>query len=317
VTDEADTPIVAHAAAIAAEFAGAPVARVARFTTGLAHYVYDVDCVDGRRLVVRMGRPNDNATFEAAEYWSELLRPMGVPLPHLYKCGEHLGLPYLVLERLPGRDLQDEYANLSTAEKHSLAQQIVEIQRVIGALPAGTGYGFARRLDGPFSAPTWPAFLRQLLDRSRRQIAAADIVDSGVADRIEQQLQRHHDQLMRVAPTPFLDDVTTKNVIIDNGRLSGIVDVDVVCFGDPLLTIALTRMALLSANRSTDYVEAWCDLLTLSDDQRNALRLYTAVHCVGFLSEHGNAFNQDTQPIADAKQLTRLYRILDELLAPA
>lgn len=40
-----------------------------------------------------------------------------------------------------------------------------------------------------------------------------------------------------VKPTPFLDDTTTKNVIINDGKLSGIVDVDYVNFGDHLLTL--------------------------------------------------------------------------------
>ena len=44
--------------------------------------------------------------------------------------------------------------------------------------------------------------------------------------------------LEAVPPLPFLDDLTTKNVLVDGGRLSGVVDVDVVCFGDPLATPA-------------------------------------------------------------------------------
>ena len=37
----------------------------------------------------------------------------------------------------------------------------------------------------------------------------------------------------QIRPTPFLDDTTTKNVIVHEGKLSGIVDVDWICFGYP------------------------------------------------------------------------------------
>lgn len=310
------TPSPAHAAAIAARFTNVAVSNVARFTTGLSHFVYDVECADGFKLVVRMGRPDDRVTFDAAEYWSKLLRPVAIPLPELYGRGDYSGLPYLLLERLPGRDLHDEYLSLPADAKHRLARQIVEIQRVVSTLPIGGGYGFARHLDGPYWASTWPDFLHQLLDRSSRQIRVAGVVDIGPVERVAHALERDHDILKQVAPTPFLDDVTTKNVIVDAGRLSGIVDVDVLCFGDPLLTVALTQMALLSAGRTTDYVDMWCELVALTAEQRKALRLYTAVHCVGFLSEQGQTFNLDTAPVVEPARVAHLCAILDALLAP-
>jgi hypothetical protein len=46
----------------------------------------------------------------------------------------------------------------------------------------------------------------------------------------------------RIAPTPFLHDTTTKNVIVTSeGHFSGIVDVDDLCLGDPRYPAALTQ----------------------------------------------------------------------------
>ena len=38
--------------------------------------------------------------------------------------------------------------------------------------------------------------------------------------------------LRAVRPVAFLDEVTTKNVIVHNGELRGIIDVDYICFDD-------------------------------------------------------------------------------------
>lgn len=46
-------------------------------------------------------------------------------------------------------------------------------------------------------------------------------------------------------PTCFLDDITGKNVIIDNGELKGLIDLDHVCYGDPLYWLALTLVGLV------------------------------------------------------------------------
>lgn len=91
----------------------------------------------------------------------------------------------------------------------------------------------------------------------------------------------------------FLDDTTTKNVLIDQGQLSGIVDVDTVCFGDPLLTPALTQMALLKSAFDTDYISFWAEALLLNLGGRRHLALYTAIFCVIFLSELGQQFNKE------------------------
>ena len=119
------------------------------------------------------------------------------------------------------------------------------------------------------------ALLRSGLRRSRARIVAAGVADPGYADRVEAYLERHRAYLDAVAPTPFLDDTTTKNVLIADGTLSGIVDVDYLCFGDPLLTVALTRMALLARGWDTDYIDYWCAALARAAP-RPILDLYTA-----------------------------------------
>lgn len=118
-----------------------------------------------------------------------------------------------------------------------------------------------------------------------------------------------------VSPRPFLDDTTTKNVPIHEGALTGVVDVDSVCFGDPLFAVALTRMALLSRDFDIDYIDYQCAALNLPDVQWAALDLYTTLSCVGFLSEFGQAFSEQPSTTVDTGQTARLLSILHILVA--
>lgn len=102
--------------------------------------------------------------------------------------------------------------------------------------------------------------------------------------------------------------------MVQDGRLSGIVDVDVVCFGDPVWTIALTQMALLSSGYEVDYVHMWCDLVDLTVAQRQILSLYTAVFCVDFMSEIGQMFNQNAAVMVDQQHVQRLTSIFEDTL---
>jgi hypothetical protein len=52
-----------------------------RFTTGNHHYVYDVTLGNGQKIVARLALPTEKAAMVSAAYWSDILRPMGIPLP--------------------------------------------------------------------------------------------------------------------------------------------------------------------------------------------------------------------------------------------
>lgn len=311
-------PTEQDAAEIYAGVFGERVASVERFPTGLAHYVYDVRTERGRSVVVRLTRPEWRAAFVGASFWYRLLKPRGIPLPRLryVDFGERQPFPVMIMERLPGTDLNGVYAGLSAEQKRRLADQIVGIQRIAGALPEGPGFGFARSYDDRSLEPSWRAVLEADLARSRRRIEAANAIDPEVVERLRRHLDRSERYFDRIRPTCFLDDTTTKNVIVHDGALSGIVDVDAACFGDPLLTPALTRLALLAQGHDADYVDYWLSALAVTDEQRAIVDLYTALMCVSFLSEIGQTFNTAAPRPADPARTERLLGLFDELLRP-
>lgn len=108
---------------------------------------------------------------------------------------------------------------------------------------------------------------------------------------------------------PFLHDTTTKNVIVSpEGYLTGIVDVDDLCYGDPRYPAALTAAALLNSGGPTDYVSAW---LAHAGQARDGLfEFYVATFLLDFMSEHGTRFNgNEVASLAqDRERLARLFQ---------
>lgn len=94
------------------------------------------------------------------------------------------------------------------------------------------------------------------LARSRTRIERAGLVEETLVDRARAVVDGAAPPFARVISTRFLDDTTTKHVIIDRGQLSGIVDGDALCFDDPPCTPALTRMALPAGGHDTASVDA-------------------------------------------------------------
>jgi hypothetical protein len=195
-----------------------PVRSIARFPTGLCHHVYDVVLENGERTVVRMCGDDKRSSMKGGIYWSGILRAIGVPLPELrFAEGDGEPFAYMVLERLAGTDLGHVYSALGGGQKRKLVEELVAIQLRVAGLPRGKGFGFAFSMDGPFRHSSWREVLEEHLRRSRQWTEAAGIVGTGHLTVVEKELSRLTGYFSSVAPVPFLDDITTKNVLISDG----------------------------------------------------------------------------------------------------
>lgn len=134
-------------------------------------------------------------------------------------------------------------------------------------------------------------------------------------ERIERIRLKLKDQLDAIEATPFLHDTTTKNVIVTTeGKFSGIVDVDDLCYGDPRFVTALTEVALRANGLPATYSNYLMEASGWMDDHLN--RLYVAVIFLGFMSEHGQPYNgnqRPSQPEARAKLLALYEDALRDL----
>jgi aminoglycoside phosphotransferase (APT) family kinase protein len=289
--------------------------KIDRFPMGNCHFVFDVITESGKNLVARIARPENKNLLENAIFWNGLLKPKGVPLPEILAFElNSTNFPYLILERLKGTDLNEVYPQLSKLEKNLLATELVKVQNNVRTLPPAKGFGFLGNYETDSYCRTWSEVLRNSLARSRNRMKSGGVFETKVLDRVEERFYKFEDYLSQIRPVAFLDDITTKNVIVHNGKLSGIVDVDWVCFGDSLLTVALARMSLLLSNYDLDYIEFWCNEINLKVEQKQILDFYTALFCVDFMGEIGQVFNKEKPLKIDSEKHRKLHSILVNLL---
>jgi aminoglycoside phosphotransferase (APT) family kinase protein len=314
-------PTEADAALIVETHFGAKPRSLQRFTTGNQHFVFDAVTATGLPVVVRMTDPRDAEDFEGGVYWLKLLRSLEIPVPEVLEAeisGALMPFPYMVLSRLPGKDLWHVYQDLSREQKTEIAYAVIRIQdRVKHSLKPGDGFGFAVR-EGATPFLRWLDVVFDDMRKNKDKLAGSDVFDVALADPLVEMVMTYSDYLMNVPATPFLHDTTTKNVIIDRGRLSGIVDVDTICYGDPLWVVALTRSSLLCSGFSTDYADYWFNALQVGQAGKEAMTLYTAVHVFNFIGElaeilAANKISSTDHPYA--KRVLSVYKSLLEELA--
>lgn len=296
-------------------FAEAEITSIERFPTGLAHFVYDIKTRGGLNVVARLTKPENRESLEAGLYWYNLLEPKGIPLPKIYKHNtKDAKFPYIIMERLAGTDLGNVYPTLSDIDKKTIAQDIASIQVSVASLPKAKGFGFAKSYESEL-LPQWTDVIKQLLERSRNRIKKAGLVDSTHVDRVEEKIPNYTDYFSKVEPECFLDDTTTKNVIVNNGKLTGIVDIDGVCFGDKLLPIALANTSLLNSGYDPSYIKYWVHALSITEEQKEVIKFYTALYAVDFMSEGGQKFNKESVSPINEERVKRLIVILEDSLS--
>jgi aminoglycoside phosphotransferase len=279
---------------------------------GAQHYVFDIAFAHRPSVVVRMGGASAQSLMAGALYLSELLRPLGAPLPAILASDLQAEFPWLLLERLPGTDLGACMASLSDDQLDRVAANVVRAQAIAAHSGSAGRYGYAVL---PERAPhgAWSQVLEASLARSRQRIASAGLFDIGLVGAVQDAVAALRDEIDAVAPTPFLHDTTTKNVIVTaGGSFSGIVDVDDLCFGDPRYPAALTLAALMAHGGPAQYVSAWSRHAGWSTDDR-LFRLYVALFLLDLMGEHGHAFNGNERP-SSAQARASLRQAFERML---
>jgi aminoglycoside phosphotransferase (APT) family kinase protein len=268
--------------------------------------VYRVDLPGGQSAVLRTSdRPT---TFAFTRANLQTLGALGLPVQSVLAAGPgRAGGSYIILNWIPGRDLIYELGGMSRLQSTVLAEQIVTLQKRVGQLPPAARFGWA---------PIGRSGNLQRWTQVFGEAASASQVNDGtplgaLRARLCNLRRRVESYFDTVQPLAFLDDLTTKNVLIDQGQLTGIIDIDFVCYGDPLLSVGATMASIAgdcvasSAFYGEELVRCWNPCA----QQRLAIWFYAALWAIGFL--------QSTDVVANPGRAQSLSRAADSWLAAA
>lgn len=281
-----------------------------RMTTGEQYFVFDIKTTNSE-YVIRMTDTDHKKNFISAIYWQEKLIPLGIPLAKFIKSdldGEHSQFPALLMLRLPGDDLCNIYANLTDSDKKNLANEIVKIQAATNVLPDGAGYGITASYEQTPENNSWYDFLMNRLLLFKDIIRKNAVFDENHVTKVISIAKDIKEELRSIPARPFLWDASERNVIIDKGKITGIVDVDDVCFGDPLFVLALTSVALESEGHDTLYTDYWAEALQLDKKAQFRLEFYRLFYTVVFMRKHSMTTTNCQKVIFDVQRLQNIFQ---------
>lgn len=300
------------AATVVALMTSEKVLYLERMKTGEQNFVCAVK-TDRAEYVIRMTTHNYKSVFKSALYWQKKLISLGVPLAKFIQfdlVGKYSDFPALLMPRLFGNDLCNVYSKLTDINKKNLAKEMIKIQSATNALPLAAGFGIAANYEQNFKFQSWYDFIIYNLKRYVTAIEKNKVIDINSAKEtllLAKSLEKH---VRAIEPKPFLWDASERNVLIYEGKIAGIVDVDEICFGDRLLVLGLTSIGLRSEGNDDLYVQYWAEGLQLDNQEQQCLILYQLFYCLAFMSKHSTVSANNTRLFFDIDKLRSIFEKL-------
>ncbi|MCI8339612.1 MAG: phosphotransferase, partial [Lachnospiraceae bacterium] len=221
------------------------VVQIERCSVGIANYVFIVSTAN-EKFILRCSK--DENAYKDTVYWLHRLSVCEIPIPIVLSEGKYKDYSYLILPYIRGDDIGNVYCKLNDSEKKQIAKEVVKIQRKVSRLDIRADEGW-----------TWNCFVDEMLNRAEDRIKRKNYFDFNkiyIIKKLQKEIQEYLDMVPAV---PYLDDISTKNLLIYEGNVSGIIDVDWIGFGDMLTFVAMTRVALLNMDLDTKYIDYLLD----------------------------------------------------------
>ena len=276
------------------------VLSIERCSTGIGNYVFIVTA-DNNKYILRCSFEKD--AYEYTVYWLNELEVCDIPISKVIKHGQYEEYKYLILSYLSGKDIGIIYNSLTDLEKRQIAKEVAAIQNKVSDL----------KIQAPEDW-NWNSFADEMLGRAHELISKNGFFDVSKVEEVRNIQKELQQYISSVNPTPYLDDISTKNLLIENGHVSGVIDIDWMGFGDKLTFAAMTKVALLNMNLDTQYVEYLLEEMHLNSEQKRAFIFYCLLFCVDFMGERGTRYFDKVVPVN--REITdRLNSIYDSFMS--
>ena len=182
------------------------ITNIQRLTVGQGNYVFLI-ISDKDRFVIRLSQNS----YEESIRLLNLITSVGVNVPETLYSGQYNNYNYMICSFIEGKDIGLVYDKLNDEEKRTIAKEVIEIQNKVSSLP-------------PFCQCNMIGWVNHILERARYRIKANGYFDTAKVDEVERLTPMFETYFQALSPVVYLDDISTKNLMIHEGHVSGVVD---------------------------------------------------------------------------------------------
>jgi hypothetical protein len=289
---------------------GETVVNIERMTTGICNDVFLVSLLS-RQVIARINK--DESEMMGSEEYIPLFKLKGINVPDIIASDytkSFVPFAYQILSKIEGKDLGQVIMNLTGNQLKDIAKELSIIIKKLETIPTNGKFGWVGGDQQPLYN-TWLEALQptKITERDKK----TGVVGSVYIEMIHKVLKRYKDYFDNVKSTFYYDDMSSKNVIIHQGKFSGIVDLDIMVYGDPLEAIGRIKASWYGTKYGKTYTDAVENNLDLDDKQKEMVTVYAFLNRVHWLSEIGIQFNKNTSTVIDQDTIKENKKVIDAL----
>ncbi|KAI9822427.1 MAG: hypothetical protein M1827_000146 [Pycnora praestabilis] len=252
---------------------------------GHLHYIYLLRLSDGTRLILKLPSPpntrllrHEQRSLETETQLFHLLNPrFGIAVPRLLKSdplAKSIGLPYTLMDYVPGKSLKDLRPYLTTFERNHIDKQLGVLIYSISQ-QVSTTFGPVTSVASGTGSRSWREAFLSLMESILRD--AEDMFVCLPDEAIREQVERL---------APLLDEVTQPRLVILNAgdpasllldqetkQITGILDLTDALWGDVL-------MAEVFVDASTAFFEGFGATPARFGAERSRQLLYSCYQAI-------------------------------------
>ena len=311
MNDEAHNKVIAQI--LQKEFGTGPD-KITRMSNGICNEVYMVE-TGGREVVVRL---NTEPRFMlGSRFHTPIFQSKGIRVPEIL-AGDytktHFPFSYQIQSKVEGRDIVDVIETLSDDELRAVGAEIANVFRELSSVPNNGKFGVLWGDDNDL-VDSWSAEVERVTKIVIGWGKKTGVLNANLQKVLAWINSEYKDYFDRVRPYTYFGDISSKNVMVHEGRFAGLVDLDSLAQGDPLEAIGRIKASWYGTHYGTVYANAVMDSLGLPEPQRKIVTMYALLNRTFWTLENGVQFNQNASRSVDREREAKDKKIVAELLA--
>lgn len=282
------------------EFGDTP-GLIVRLENGICNAVYSAS-VCGRDLIFRLN--TEPRYMLGSHNHIPLFRSKGIRVPEIVAedlTKTHLPLAYQVQNQIPGKDIVDVIDKLTENELMAVGAEIANIFRQLSSVPNNGKFGVTWGDDRDL-VDSWPDEVTRVTNVVLGWGRKTGVLDENIEQTLGWINSEFKGYFERVRPLTYFGDLSSKNVMIFDGRFSGLVDLDSLAQGDPLEAVGRIKASWYGTHYGRIYSDAVMDSLGLTAAQRQIVTMYALLNRSFSALENGVQFNQNSNRSVDRQR---------------
>jgi aminoglycoside phosphotransferase (APT) family kinase protein len=287
-----------------------PSKAVVRMTAGICNEVYLVK-LENKSVIVRMNHLD--RFLKGSSLNIPVFKSKGIPVPEiLFEDYSKQVIPYAyqIMTVVEGDDLGKVIRELSPAQLKMIANEISGIFSKLADLPTNGKFGWIDNSDSKLVDSWFDVMQRMYYDIAHRN-EETGVVGSELLEFAANLIGQYKSYFTKVPSKYVYDDLSSKNVIIKDGKFNGLVDLDQIMYGDFLDPVGRIKASWFGTDYGKIYTNAVIENLELNDQQKEMVTVYAVLSRISWLSEIGIQFNKNTSTDIDLERVTESKRIVE------